>query len=332
MAKNLKGNLTSNYWEAAQKMKSKRARRKIVAYVESYEDVAFWRNILGELEDKTRYFQIMLPSARSLTKGKKMALMSALRDVALGGNMIACVDSDYDYLLQDSTYTSQRINQHPYIFQTYVYAVENYHCYAETLREVCTQVTLNDHFLFNFPAFFAQYSRIIYPLFIWNIYFYRLKREKEFCMTDFNACIKVDHFRNRNGQETLNKIQRSVSRQLKVLEERYADETFQVDKLARELQRLGVEEENCYLFVQGHHLMDNVVMKLLVPICTKLRREREDEIQRLAISETHYQNEIRSYHHSISRIESVLQKNFNFKNLLLFQKLKEDLLRFLGKS
>ncbi len=332
MTKNLKKNLTSTYWEAAQKLNSKRARRKIVAYVESYEDVGFWRNILGELEDKNRYFQIMLPSARSLTKGKKMALMSALNDLSLGGNMIACVDSDYDYLLQNATSSSRKVNEHPYIFQTYVYAVENYRCYAETLREVCTQVALNDHFLFNFPAFFAQFSRIIYPLFIWNIYFYRMKREKEFCMTDFNSCIKIEHFKYRNSQETLLKMQRRISKQLEMLEKKYAHECVSVDKLARELQRLGVEEENCYLFIQGHHLLENVVMKILVPICTKLRREREEEIRRLAISEVHYQNEIRSYHHRVSRIESVLQKNYNFKNLFLYKKLKEDLLIFLGRS
>ena len=33
--------------------------------------------------------------------------------------------------------------------------------------------------------------------------------------------------------------------------------------------------------MQGHHVMDNVVMKLLIPVCTVLRREREQEIKRL---------------------------------------------------
>ncbi len=329
MAKNLKGNLTSTYWGAAQKMTSKGTRRKVVAYVESYEDVAFWRNILSELEDQSCYFQIMLPSVRSLAKGKKMALMSALRDISLGGNMIACVDSDYDYLLQNSTHTSSKVNQHPYIFQTYTYAVENYHCCAETLREVCTQATLNDHFIVNFPNFFSQYSKIIYPLFVWNIYFYRQRRESEFCMTDFNLCTRIDNFNSHRVQDSLREVQRRVAREIEKLEKRYATEIFKVDKLTRELSRLGVEAENCYLFIQGHHLMDNVVMKLLVPVCTKLRREREEEIRRLAISEEQFQNEISSYHHSISGIEFVLRKNFNFKELFLYKKLKEDLMRFL---
>ena len=36
-------NLTSSYFNAAHKLYSKKARRRIIAYVESYDDVAFWR-------------------------------------------------------------------------------------------------------------------------------------------------------------------------------------------------------------------------------------------------------------------------------------------------
>ena len=43
MAISLKDNLTSSYFNAAHKLYSKKARRRIVAYVESYDDVAFWR-------------------------------------------------------------------------------------------------------------------------------------------------------------------------------------------------------------------------------------------------------------------------------------------------
>ena len=51
MAISLKDNLTSSYFNAAHKLYSKKARRRIVAYVESYDDVAFWRTLLEEFED-----------------------------------------------------------------------------------------------------------------------------------------------------------------------------------------------------------------------------------------------------------------------------------------
>ncbi len=56
MPKRLSENLTSLYLGAAQKLKSKKARKKIVAYVESYDDVFFWRTVLDDFEDEGALF------------------------------------------------------------------------------------------------------------------------------------------------------------------------------------------------------------------------------------------------------------------------------------
>ena len=44
MGKRLTENLSSLYIGAANSLKPKHARRKVVAYVESYEDISFWRS------------------------------------------------------------------------------------------------------------------------------------------------------------------------------------------------------------------------------------------------------------------------------------------------
>ena len=62
MGHRLKDNITSRYVEAANKLASKHARHKVIAYVESYEDVFFWRTILSRFETPNRYFEVMLPS------------------------------------------------------------------------------------------------------------------------------------------------------------------------------------------------------------------------------------------------------------------------------
>ena len=78
------------------------ARERIVAYVESYDDVFFWSNLLRPLETDKYYFEVMLPSRTSLCKGKKIALANELGP-RLGKCMIACVDADYDYLMQGAS-------------------------------------------------------------------------------------------------------------------------------------------------------------------------------------------------------------------------------------
>ena len=55
---------------AANALRSQKARRRIVAYVESYDDVLFWRTVLGQFEDSTSYFEIMLPTKERT--GKKV--------------------------------------------------------------------------------------------------------------------------------------------------------------------------------------------------------------------------------------------------------------------
>ena len=45
MGKRLTENLSSLYIGAANSLKPKQAKRKIVAYVESYDDISFWPNM-----------------------------------------------------------------------------------------------------------------------------------------------------------------------------------------------------------------------------------------------------------------------------------------------
>jgi hypothetical protein len=326
--KSLKQQLSSGYWGAAQQLRSRSLRRKIVAYVESYEDVAFWRYILAPLEDETRYFQVMLPDVLSLTKGKKKALMSALQGVELGGNIIACVDSDYDYLLQNATATSRQVNNNPFIFQTYTYAIENCHCYAPTLHEVCTAATLNDHSYLDLPRLLAHYSRIIYPLFLWNIHFYRLRREGSFSMSDFNTITRVEHFDpfaqgeadyvdktgKKRVRETpqLRRLQNRVDIALRRLRRIHPRELPAIAKLPDTLALRGLAPDNTYLYVQGHHLISQVILPILTPLCHRLRVQRETEIQQLAVNACQRQNELSAYHHALRPIEDCLRTNYQF--------------------
>lgn len=329
MATSLRDNLTSAYLDAAHRMGPKKARRRIVAYVESYDDVAFWRTLLSEFEDDEHYFQVMLPSATSLAKGKKMVLMNTLNTAELGHSLIACVDSDYDFLLQGATGMSRKINSNPYIFQTYGYAIESYLCYADSLHEVCVQATLNDRHIVDFPAFLTRYSQIVYPLFLWNIWFYRRHDAHTFPMYDFNACTRLQEVNIRHPYRCLEAVQRMVDNKLQELHRRFPDSVKKVQELGEKLRPLGLEPDTTYLYIQGHHLMDGVVMKLLTPICTLLRREREQEIKRLAEHGEQFRNELTGYENSQANVSLMLRKNSGYKQLFLYQWVRDDIRKFL---
>ena len=65
MPKRLTQNVNSAYIEAANRLRPSSARRRIVAYVESYDDVAFWRSILDDFETPELYFEVKLPPRAS---------------------------------------------------------------------------------------------------------------------------------------------------------------------------------------------------------------------------------------------------------------------------
>ena len=296
MAKRLRDNLNSDYFSAVNSMHSKTARKRIVAYVESYDDVFFWRTVLREFEDDKHYFEVMLPSKVSLAKGKKQVLMNLVGD-KVGEDMIACVDADYDFLMQGATKTSENIVGNPYVFHTYVYAIENYQSYAPSLHDVCVMVTLNDHQVFDFEEYMKQYSLAIFPLFVWSIWYYRTPNYAEFSISDFNKTIETGHFTMQNAANGIANVRHKVGRKVMQLQRLNPDAKESYLALKDELKALGVTPETTYLYIQGHHLYDNVTTPMVSKVCDKLRRERETEIHRKAMHNTQMRNELSCYEH-----------------------------------
>ena len=54
--------------------------------------------------------------------------------------------------------------------------------------------------------------------------------------------------------------------------------------------------------------MDCVVLKILIPVCTVLRREREQEIKRLAGHNEQFRNELTGYENSQVNVSVMLKK------------------------
>lgn len=327
----LQSYLNSSYIEAANHLQPQHAPHRVVAYVESFDDIFFWRSVLQEFETETLRFEVMLPSRQSLCKGKKVAMMNNLGP-QLGNYMIACVDADYDWLLQGASPTGHTMLHNPFIFHTYAYAIENYQCYAPGLHTACVMSTLNDHPVMDFEAFLADYSRIVWPLLVWNVWAYANGAYKEFAMADFCEIVGFHDIHFRKAEVALNELKHRVNKQINWLQHHFpkARKTYPI--MRQHLLDLGVKPEECYLYIQGHTLFDNVVLPLLTPICELLRREREREIEQLASHETQRQNEMSCYHHSISPIDVMLRKSNNYRSCPLYQRMRSDIARFIQEQ
>ena len=335
MPSRLKDNLNSRYFEAANALTSKKARRRIVAYVESYDDIYFWRTVLSEFENDKRYFEVMLPSKINLTRGKKSVLMNFIDDQdgdILGRDMIACVDADYDYLMQGRTHQSQRILNSPYVFHTYVYAIENFQCYAPSLHNVCVSVTLNDHRIFDFRDYFQQFSEAIFPLFVWSVMVYRNGNYQRFSITDFCRIADPGGFSVHNPAASINNVKRKVRTKINELQRQFPDAKDEYLRTKADIIALGVTPQTTYLYIQGHHLFDTVVSPILSKVCNLLRQERQNEIYHATAHRTQKRNEMSCYENSLQDIKTMLKKNTGYMTSEPFRRLQDDIHRYLDES
>jgi len=332
MNKRLRDNVTSGYMEAANRMTSKKARRKIIAYVESYDDIFFWRTVLSRFEDNTRYFEVMLPTHNTtLGRGKKSVLMNLLCN-KVGRDMIACVDADYDYLIKDATQTSRQVRNNPYVFHTYVYAIENYQCYAPSLHNVCVMVTLNDSNIFDFEEFIQAFSEIIFPLFVWSIWHYRRPVYNDFTISDFNKVIDLGGFNLEKPEACLNNVRYKVGRKISWLQKRNPKAKESYLKLKKEIQEMGVTPETTYLYIQGHHLFDKIIKQVVGKVCSRLIRDREQEIRSQSLHSTQMRNELSCYSNSIQDIGQMMKKNTGYTTSEPFMRLQKEIEMFLAKG
>ncbi len=333
-------NFNSSYWNGASFLLPKGKAKPIPVYVEAEEDIAFWRNVLQPYEQPNKVqFEIRLP-INTLKKGKKAALdrTEEILDLLAGGTgkfLLIAVDSDYDYLLQghyvnpDKQAVADEIATNKYILQTYTYSIENFRCYADSLHGVVVSTVLNDERLFDYNQIFTIYSKIIYPLLLWNLTLYANNEEEEFTMTTLCKVVALTA-NEANIISELEALESRVNAKVVALELAHGTHKSNLELFATAMQAKGLEPQNAYLFLQGHTLEDKVVLMLLRPIARKLKEERVAAIKAAANSKKELKNNIDYYHNKIGKkldhqLAQTIVKNTNFKNCYLFDKIETDI-------
>ena len=305
--------------------------KKVVkVFVEGYEDVAFWRGIFDNFPNPYLRFEISVPTRKDLPKGKKVLLSMSDR---ASEEMLLCMDSDFDYLFDDEDEMSRKIVESPYMFHTYTYATENYLCYAPSLHNVCVKAVKNDAHIFDFEKFMADYSRTIYPLFLWYAYSASRRTENVFTLVDFKAAVRIGYLDiEQNGANTIAWLQRNVDRRLASLEEANPEMAIALPAFAERIKKKGVEPELTYHFMHGHTLMDNVVMIVLEGVCEKLRQISLSKIICSSKEGIALKNEMSNYTNSLRSIRDVLLDNDNYISSPLYKRLKADIQHYIDAT
>ena len=343
--------INSDLVKATNSMQPKSQSKKIIVYTESYEDIGFWYSILQDFETSEYKFEVKTPSRNSNVKGKQEALSREMDILSLGVGqyMIICIDSDYDYLLQDATALSKKINESPYIFQTYVYAIENYMCHADSLHFVCSlssNVVLND---FDFISTLKKYSNIIYELLVLSVWVDKAEKEKRpesaienvarkiFPLKDFGQCVAffTNEIYPENIATCLQQINDKVTTKYNDVYALIVKTYFggEKDIFEKELEAfkssltdLGVTPDNAYLFMKGHCLKDGFIQHLIKGVC---KRRIESRMKEIDNNGDEVSTSKKQFHNTCRDQMTVLSTNTEFKkHCLQYQKLYDRLLTY----
>lgn len=321
--------LLDNLYILPKKIQPKNSPELVYVLVESYEDTGFWEDIFYPYQSKKVNFEVK-PCTHSAkaNHGKSQALKRANQATK---NLIVCIDSDYDYLLQNNTTVSKKINNHEFIFQTYAYAIENLRCYAPYLRVLCTKATNNSSNILDLEELMQAYSEIIAPLFLWSVW---LEKEKKasthFSIKDFCKIIAVEPKNEEEAFEDFykNRLDLLQSKTIAKCEElavkfpKYAENTLE---FSEELSALGWQANETYLFAKGHTILPQVVRHFLQPLCEKLKHERLAEILSKRINDNEKEADKLHYENKLQDITTLLNLNTEFKVCHLYLKLKTNL-------
>ncbi len=284
--------------------------------IEDPTDEAFWTTVFeATIPDKKIAFYPYSNTPTPQTTGKKSVLK--YRNFA-DAQLWLCIDSDYDYLRQ-----SDEI-KHPFILQTYLYAVENYRCYAPNLSKVLQNAVALTNIEVDFTLFFTEYSKIIHELLICSI----LAEDTEGIIFSANDCGETvalpQHFDNINT--VLDMLKVKVEPKLETLKTTFAA-IFEIKKT--EFAHLGLTELRAYSFLNGHKLLDNVVIPLLEHYAYRLKNQHLMQIKRLQNTDERIAA-LQQYHTQIMSIEKALKGNDDFVSCPFFIKIQDDVRRIIS--
>jgi predicted O-methyltransferase YrrM len=109
---------------------------------------------------------------------------------------------------------------------------------------------------------------------------------------------------------------------------------FRIGDANEEAPKLGVMFDLAFVDGDKRTYIETyeMVMKILNPVCAVLRREREEEIKRLAEHEEQYRNELTSYENSQVNVEVMLRRAQSYKELYLYKWLRDDVREFMKEK
>lgn len=263
------------YRSAAQRFKAELllTGARAAIHLENKNDEVFWAQVLAEAcpGQKFRF----IAASRSIAGFMSTGCSQCLHYLNFLDNRFwIAIDSDYRYLNEE-----ERLDAVHHVLQTYTYSFENHFCYHRNCQRALDEARRDNPYAqlattstdtpstlgrshifwsvdFSFETFLRNYSFVIYPLLMWQMYMQTVAPES-FSQSKLNQLLTLSIGPKSvygDGRTIINTLRQKVNATIKQLLAQYpeADTTW----FEARCNALGVTRDNCYLYVRGHQLYD----------------------------------------------------------------------------
>lgn len=276
-------NITGEYQRQANLLNNTPNLIKVL--VEDEVDVVVWHKILKEVAPGFDY-QVSPYSFDETAKGKGKANVLKFAD-NFGNTFIGCVDSDFDWLLEDWTQDGGLIKNNKYILQTYAYSIENLasqpygvsDCMLECVMHSSDEQRLLDKV---YTAFIRSLSSSVYEVLLWHLLMWKNRIDEDEVSKGWKFVFGNDHYKDILTDHTriLDRLRERAAQRADYYNKLYPGLLTTLDKLKIDLSaKYGLTSENAYLFVRGHDLYGFLTHCFFNPVKKQLMDAHEAEIK-----------------------------------------------------
>lgn len=238
---------------------AKRGKRPLTIHIEDRFDRNFWMKILAPYADVLDINYVWQHTRFNghceTTSNGKSSIMSSIRDskICLSETEIACIDADYDLLIDDD-YT-QYIKSNPYIVTTEWHSVENIICHYDNIKALFFALS-DQQKCPDFKEFLETKAQEYAPLFLLHLTSHQFNKD-EYSLKHLTDDIESIE----NGQLTVLEV-------LKQHKEYIDGMQVCIDEIESNVKAQGYERDSYYKIIQGHLLMSQIARPYITKILT----------------------------------------------------------------
>lgn len=284
--------------EDVQRMKAETVflRLEKVVLVEGDSDKLFWRILLDtRIAGKFEIFaSVNHPTFNTRSKSALLKNYAPFTQ----NDFILCLDSDYDYMLENPQL------MRPFIFQTYCYSIENHWSFADGLFEIVKKATNTEGGNFDFKKFMNAYSKVIYPYLVFSLF---SKKQNDGFLPPEDLGKNAGFTKISKPYSDLAILKENLSIQFDILQNGYLQNRA-FKNFKKRLTVLGLNKENAYQFVRGHDILGKVTLPIMKFVGGSLTNQRYKSLK------TNEEKAAYQQHIKANSFEHALQNNARMRN------------------